>query len=495
LKFFLRLKEKSLIQHYKSPLNLQEKTFNSLISLGAGTEFGKKYNFCNIKTPKQFAESVPLHKYEDLLPYFQKVLIGKTSVLWPGKVNWFAKSSGSTDDRSKYIPVSREALYQCHFKAAQDVIAFYFIHKPFSKIFSGKGFILGGSTSLHPKSRTIRAGDLSAVLLHSAPFISRLLRFPQNSVALHDNWTRKMELLVQLLPKQNITSISGVPSWMLVLLEKILESQKENIISSIWPNLELFIHGAVNFDPYRQRFKEIFEGLDVYFLETYNASEGFFAIQDLPAKGELLLLLDHGIFYEFIPLQELNSDHPTSYHLGEVKEGVNYAMVISTNGGLWRYLIGDTIKFTSLHPFRIKITGRTKHFINVFGEELMVENAETAITHTCKICDAMVRDFTAGPVFMSGGKAGAHEWYIEFNREPFDMSLFSKVLDEELRKINSDYDAKRLGNLALGPPIVHRVPKGTFDRWLMQKNRLGGQHKVPRLSNERNIIEEIREIL
>lgn len=495
LKNFLKTREAALIRHYKAPILLQEKVFNQLIQYGITTAFGRKHHLSLIRTTTDFKRQVPLHRYEDLLPYFQAILQGKSSVLWPGRVSWLAKSSGSTDDRSKYIPITRESLYQCHFKAAKDVLALYLFHHPSSRIFSGKGFVLGGSSALHPASRFVRTGDLSAVLLHNSPWYSRWIRTPSNAIALMDDWEEKLEALIRILPRQNITSLSGVPSWMLALLERILEAEGKENFASIWPRLELYIHGAVHFAPYRDRFRKIFEGLNVAFLETYNASEGFFALQDQPGKEDLLLLLDHGIFYEFVPLEELNSNSPRTFHLGEVEKERQYAMVISTNGGLWRYIIGDTIRFTELYPFRIRITGRTRHFINVFGEELMVENAEQAIARSSIRLDASVRDFTAGPVYMQDGKAGAHEWFIEFSKPPHSLTAFRDTLDEELRALNSDYDAKRRGNLALGPPIVHAVPQGTFDKWLKNHNKLGGQHKVPRLSNERKILEELRGLL
>lgn len=492
---FLRRREAALLRHYKAPILLQEKVFNHLVQYGVTTQFGRDHHFSSIRTTTDFKKQIPIYKYEGLLPYFQRILQGQSSVLWPGRVNWFAKSSGSTDDRSKYIPITRESLYQCHYKAAKDVMALYLFHNPASRVFEGKGFILGGSSALHPASLFVRAGDLSAVLLHNSPWYSRIVRTPSNRVALMDNWEKKLEILARILPRQNVTSLSGVPSWMLVLLERILVAEQKENFSSIWPKLELYIHGAVNFSPYRERFRKIFEGLQVYFLETYNASEGFFAVQDQPESEDLLLLLDHGIFYEFVPLEELNVEQPRSYHLGEVEKGRQYAMVISTNGGLWRYLIGDTVRFTSLHPFRIRITGRTRHYINVFGEELMVENAEQAIAKASQRLGVSIRDFTAGPVYMREGQAGAHEWFIEFSHEPENLIRFRDILDEELRRVNSDYDAKRRGNLALGPPIVHAVPRGTFDKWLKKHNKLGGQHKVPRLSNERKILEELREFL
>lgn len=495
IKHFIKGRESSLRRHYTEPLALQEKVFSQLIHYGASTQFGRQYGFRHIRSRDDFARKVPVQAYESLFPWFQKVLRGEPSVLWPGRVSWFAKTSGSTNDRSKYIPITREALYQCHYRAAKDALAIYFIHKPNSRLFDGKGFILGGSSAIHPEFKGIRTGDLSAVLMHNSSWLSRWLRVPSNKVALLGDWEKKMAVLVKLLPRFSVTSLSGVPSWMLVLLEKILESRRAFTLEAIWPQLELFIHGAVNFEPYRERFRAIFGNLPVHFLETYNASEGFFAIQDIPDSDQMLLLLDHGIFYEFVPLDKIHEPFPPAYHLGEVKTGITYAMVISTNGGLWRYLIGDTVRFTSLHPFRIRIAGRTKHFINVFGEELMVENAERAISECARKFGVTVLNFTAGPMYMKVGSPGAHEWLLEFAEEPPPLDAFGQALDQALRQLNSDYDAKRVGDYALGPPILHAVPKGTFDRWLKLKNRLGGQHKVPRLSNERTILEEIRQLL
>jgi hypothetical protein len=416
---------------------------------------------------------------------------GEQRLLWPTEVRWFAKSSGTTASKSKFIPVSQEALEECHFKGGKDLLAIYCSNHPDTKLFSGKLLSMGGSHQLSGFSNETFYGDLSAILIQNLPFWIELFRTPDISIALMDEWEAKIKRMAETTMLEDVTNISGVPSWTLVLMHKILELTGKKNITEVWPNLELFIHGAVSFEPYRSQFESLIPSPGMHYYETYNASEGFFGIQDLPSGREMLLMLDYGIFYEFIPMSQWNSEHPDTLTLDQVKTGENYAVVISTNAGLWRYKIGDTISFTSLKPFRFRITGRTAHFINAFGEELIVENADRAIATACNKSGCLVRDYTACPVYISGKNAGAHEWLIEFELPPADIVAFTTLLDAELKNVNSDYEAKRYHDMALREPIVRVMPENTFYNWLKSKGKVGGQHKVPRLSNDRVIVEEI----
>jgi len=475
----------------KYPLEVQEEWFRKLIQAGRFSEWGNKYDYQSIKTIEDYQSRIPVQDYESIKPYINRLRQGEQKLLWNSDVKWFAKSSGTTSDKSKFIPVTNEALEECHFKGGKDLLSIYCNNHPETMLFNGKILSLGGSHQINSFSNDSFYGDLSAILIQNLPFWIQLLRTPEISIALMDEWEEKIEMMARITMKEDVTNISGVPSWTLVLLHRILDlSGKKNIIE-VWPNLELFIHGAVNFNPYREQFKKLIPKEEMKYYETYNASEGFFGIQDHHDSEEMLLMLDYGIFYEFIPMSEINSENPRTLTLENVKINENYAIVITTNAGLWRYRIGDTIKFTSLHPFRIKITGRTAHFINAFGEELIVDNAERAISAACLRTNAVIRDYTAAPVYISGKTGGAHEWLIEFEKSPDNLEEFASVLDDELKQLNSDYEAKRYKDMALRPPIVRSMPQSTFYNWLKLKNKLGGQHKVPRLSNDRTIVEEI----
>lgn len=490
IKQYLKTCIPAIQAHYKEPENMQDRVFRELIASGVFTRFGREYGFSSIRSYEQFRRYVPIQNYDSLKGYIEQMILGKSNILWPGEVKWFAKTSGSAEDRSKLIPVSKQAMQDNHFKAGKDVLAIYAQQRPQTKLFTGKSMILGGSKSVHHLNAYSKVGDLSAVLLSNLSPVADYFRTPKRSIALMDDWNVKLDKMVEALSTVNVTNISGVPSWMLVLMKRLIEYKKADSILDIWPNLELFAHGAVKFDPYKAQFRELIPRDDFFYLETYNASEGFFAIQDEFGRSDMLLMLNYGIFYEFIPMDQL--DNPSAaISLFDVKPGVNYAMLISTNSGLWRYMIGDTVKFTSLYPFRIEITGRTKHFINAFGEELMIENSEKAIYEACRASGATIVDYTAAPVFMSESGTGAHEWLIEFENEPVDLQLFATVLDSTLKELNSDYDAKRGGNLTLRFPIVRKLNAGTFHKWLASKGKLGGQHKVPRLSNDRKYVDEI----
>lgn len=491
-----RLKQ---IEFFKNnPVQVQQEIFDELLEAGQRTQFGRKYDFQSIKDYQTFAERVPIHDYESLKPYIDQTMAGEQHVLWNSPIEWFAKSSGTTSSRSKYIPVSTESLEECHYKGGKDLVSIYVKNNPNTKMFSGKNLAIGGSLEKNPLNPegTARAGDISAVIMQNLPIWAQIIRTPSLNVALMHEWEAKIEKLAKETMNENVVTITGVPTWTIVLLQKILELKKAKHILEVWPNLEVFFHGAVAFGPYRAVFQELIPSQTMRYMETYNASEGFFGLQDQPESDELLLLLDYGVFFEFIPMEEWEKESPVVVRLQDVEIGKNYALVITTNGGLWRYKIGDTIKFTSTSPYRFKISGRTKHFINAFGEEVIVENAEKAIQFAADETGATIANFTAAPVYFDrSGAKGAHEWIIEFRSAPDDLPHFEQLLDEKLREINSDYDAKRYKNLALTAPLIHQAPKGIFDQWLAKKGKLGGQHKVPRLSNERNHLEEILELI
>ncbi len=485
------------VDHFMNhPWRVQFELFRYLVAQGSLTAWGKTHGFSPQMTIDEFRERVPISTYEELYPWIDREFYGEKNVLWPGKREWFSKSSGTTNDKSKYIPVTAEALEHCHYRAGQDMLAIYLAQKPDSKLFTGKAFSIGGSLFPHPKDKDIKFGDVSAVITENLPRFYELVRTPRKQVAYMTNWEEKIEAMAKEAMDEDVTSMAGVPTWTLVLLQHMLQRSggKYQSIRDIWPNIELYLHGGVSFEPYRQQFNQLIPGAMNY-IDCYNASEGYFAFQhDLNSK-DLLLLLDYGIFYEFIPMDKFDEERPKTHTLEEVELGVNYAMVISTNAGLWRYLIGDTVMFTSKNPFLIKITGRTKHFINAFGEELMVDNAESAISTACTSTGAVLSNFTAGPIYLEGGNRGGHEWLIEFEKEPQDIRRFGEVMDRELMRLNSDYEAKRQGDLALGFPTIHVLPSGSFHKWMKKRGKLGGQHKVPRLANHRRYVEEIIEML
>ncbi len=481
----------------KYPHDVQQEIFKNLLSTAKNTKFGLKYDFATIQSPQQFRERVPVHTYEELFPYIEKLMRGEQNILWPSEVKWFSKSSGTTNARSKFIPVSQEALQDCHYKGGKDLLSIYVNNYPDTTIFDGKGLALGGShqqNDLDPSASSYY-GDVSAVIMQNLPVWAQFIRTPSLETALMSNWEEKIEKLAAETARENVTNMAGVPTWTLLLIQKVVELEKKNSILDVWPNLQVFFHGAVSFTPYRNLFKSLIPSDQMVYWETYNASEGFFGIQDQRNSEDLLLMLDYGIYYEFIPLEELGGDNPRALGLDEVSINTNYVMIISTNSGLWRYNIGDTIKFTSLSPYRIRISGRTKHFMNAFGEEVIVENAETAITKACEETDAIIDNFTAAPVYIDKGSKGRHEWIIEFAKEPRSLEEFTNVLDTTLRSINSDYDAKRAHDLALLAPDVRVARPGTFYRWMKKRGKLGGQNKVPRLSNTREYVEEIRDLM
>jgi hypothetical protein len=479
----------------KYPVETQEETIYKLLARAAATEWGTKYQYSTITSVKDYQNRVPVQTYEDIITYVERLRKGEENLLWPGEIRWFAKSSGTTSTKSKFIPMSSESLEYCHYRAGKDILILYTMLNPGTNIFLGKSLTLGGSHKIDQFSNDSLYGDLSAILIENAPFWVDVIRTPKTKIALLEDFEEKLNMITRTTVNENVTSIAGVPSWYLVLIKQILAYTGKSNLLDVWPNLEVFFHGGISFVPYREQFSNLIKGDQMHYMETYNASEGFFGIQDDPSKQDMLLMLDYGIFYEFIPSEKVTSPSAPVYTLAEVEKNVNYAIVISTNGGLWRYMIGDTIEFTSLYPFRFRITGRTKHYINVFGEEVIIDNAEKALEAACKATDSLIREYTAGPVFMSSTSKGAHEWLIEFEKEPADLKLFTEVLDASLKSVNSDYEAKRHKDLNLVKPLVRSLPSDSFNKWLLSKNKFGGQNKVPRLSNTREYIEELNRII
>ena len=477
----------------KYPHEVQEELLFSLMKSAEATQIGKKYDFTSIKNYTTFSERIPIATYEDLEPLIELTRKGEQNVFWPSHIKWFAKSSGTTNAKSKFIPVSAEALENCHYKASKDLLCLYLNNNENSELFVGKSLRLGGSKQLYEDNNTF-FGDLSAILIDNMPVWAEFSSTPSSKISLMGDWETKLPAIINETVNENVTSLAGVPSWMLVLLQKALETTGKSNLFEVWPNAEVYFHGGVSFEPYKEQYKKLFPKDSFKYYEIYNASEGFFAIQDQNGSDELLLMLDYGIFYEFIPMDIFGTLNQRVIRLNQVELHKNYALVITTNSGLWRYLIGDTIRFTSLNPYRIKVTGRTKHHINVFGEELMVENTDSALAKTCKGFNCEMIDYTVAPIFMKDNQKGAHEWIIEFKNPPEDIAKFSQALDENIQALNSDYEAKRYNNMTLNRLVLHVARPHLFYDWLKQQDKLGGQHKVPRLSNERTYLESLLEL-
>ena len=477
----------------KYPNEVQEELMMNLIRSSEETVIGQKYDFANIKSYQTFAERVPVSTYEDLEPMIELTRKGAQNVFWNTPIKWFAKSSGTTNAKSKFIPVSSEALEDCHYKGSKDLLCMYLNNNENSDMFLGKSLRLGGSSQIYENNNTY-FGDLSAILIENMPIWAEFSSTPSNKVSLMHEWEAKLTAIINETKNENVTSFAGVPSWMLVLLNRIMtETGKDNLME-LWPNLEVYFHGGVSFEPYREQYKKILPQNNFKYYEIYNASEGFFAIQDLNYSNDLLLMLDYGIFYEFIPMDTFGTENQKVIRLSDVELCKNYAVVITTNAGLWRYLIGDTVRFTSLSPYRIRVSGRTKHYINVFGEELIVENTDIALGKTCSTLNCEVKDYTVAPIFMKVKEKGAHEWMIEFKKHPEDIKLFQKTLDENLQSVNSDYEAKRYNNMTLNPLVINVARENLFYDWLKENDKLGGQHKIPRLSNERDYLEQLKQM-
>jgi hypothetical protein len=477
----------------KYPNEVQEELLMNLVHSSRNTILGRQYDYNSINSYATFAKRIPISTYEDLQPLIERTRQGEQNVFWEEPIKWFAKSSGTTNAKSKFIPVSNEALEDCHYKGSKDLLCLYLNNNEDSELFLGKSLRLGGSSQIYEDNDTF-FGDLSAILIENMPIWAEYSSTPSSKISLMSEWETKIAAIISETKNENVTSFAGVPSWMLMLMNKMLEETGKGNLLEIWPNLEVYFHGGVNFEPYREQYQKIVPKKDFKYYEIYNASEGFFAIQDLNNSCDLLLMLDYGIFYEFIPMDTFEMPNQKIIPLADVELFKNYALVITTNSGLWRYLIGDTVRFTSLNPYRIRVTGRTKHHINVFGEELMVENTDQAIAKACKLTNTQVVDYTVAPVFMEGKEKGAHEWMIEFKVNPDDINQFQKALDEAIQSLNSDYEAKRYNNMTLNPLLINVARKNLFYDWLKDRDKLGGQHKIPRLSNQREYLEQLKEM-
>ena len=487
----LKGRQKKIDRYDTQAEEIQRRVLNHLLSRSRSTEWGIKYGYNNITTYEQFASRVPVSDYDGLKDYIDRMRHGEKDILWPGRVKWYAKSSGTTNDKSKFIPVSKEGLSDLHYKGGTDSVALYLRNYPDSRMFSGKALILGGSHAPNYNLRHSLVGDLSAILIENINPLVNLVRVPGKEIALLGDFEEKMERIAHYIKDCNITNLSGVPSWMMAVLRRTLEITGKDNLCELWPNLEVFFHGGVAFTPYREQYKQFIPSDRMRYMETYNASEGFFGLQSDPADPAMLLMIDYGVFYEFIPMDEFGKENPTIVPLWAVEPGKNYAMVISTSCGLWRYIIGDTVKFTQKNPYKFIITGRTKHYINAFGEELVVDNAEKGLRQACEATGAQVREYTAAPVFMDGNAKCRHQWLIEFAQAPASLAEFTTLLDRALQALNSDYEAKRYKDITLQELEIIPARSGLFDAWLKEKGKLGGQHKIPRLSNSRDIIEDM----
>lgn len=491
LKLYLSPRHKAIAAYDSQTDAIQQRVLLQLIDRAKDTEWGNKYGYSQIKSYSDFAKQVPLQDYESLKGYIERMRQGESNVLWKGSVKWYAKSSGTTNDKSKFIPVSKDGLREIHYAGGTDATALYMQQYPQSQLFSGKGLILGGSHAPNYNLPHSLVGDLSAILIENINPLINLFRVPQKQIALLSDFEEKMERIARTTLNANVTNLSGVPSWMMAVLKHLLEVSGKTGIEEIWPNLEVFFHGGVSFTPYREQYKQLIRSDKMHYMETYNASEGFFGLQNDPKDASMLLMIDYAVFYEFIPLEEVGKENPTVVPLTGVELNKNYAMVISTSCGLWRYMIGDTVRFTNKNPYKFVISGRTKHFINAFGEELIVDNAEKGLDIACKETGAQVSDYTAAPIYMDANAKCRHQWLIEFSVMPNSLEHFAKVLDESLQQINSDYEAKRYKNITLQPLEIIVARPALFNNWLKSKGKLGGQHKIPRLSNSREYIEEI----
>lgn len=493
-KLFFRARQHELERHFNDAEAMQAEVLDYLVARGKNTEYGRNHLFGTIKGYEDFAQNIPVNTYEELKEDIDRMRHGESNVLWPGQVKWYAKSSGTTNDKSKFIPVSADGLKQIHYQGGKDVVAFYLENNPASRVLDGKALILGGSHSPNYNLTDSLVGDLSAILIENINPLANLIRVPKKQTALLSDFEVKRDRIAHETLRSNVTNLSGVPSWMLSVLVRVMELSGKQHLEEVWPNIEVFFHGGIAFTPYREQYKKLITKSSMHYMETYNASEGFFGIQNDLSDPAMLLMLDYGVYYEFIPMDEYGSDNPTVVPLAGVEVGKNYAMVISTSCGLWRYVIGDTVSFTSKNPYKFVITGRTKYFINAFGEEVIMDNAEKSLDAACKQTGAEVLEYTAAPVFMDDKARCRHQWLIEFSKEPADMNEFAYLLDAKLQSINSDYEAKRFHDITLQQLEVVKAKPGLFSEWLKKKGKLGGQHKIPRLSNSRKNIDELLEM-
>lgn len=490
INLYFRQRLREIDYFRKHPAEVQEEQLKYLLKQGIKTEFGRDMGMDTIATRQQFSERLPVYDYQSISEFIDRTRRGEKNVLWPEEAKWFAKSSGTTGSKSKFIPVTMAGLRKSHMRGPKDIMALYCDLYPNSDVVKGKMLTLGGSKKIEREGDSMLSGDLSAILIENTPAIANILRIPDKKTALIPDFDEKVRIISEQSTKEDVRSFTGVPSWNLVMLNKVLEYTGKSNLLEIWPDMELFVHGGMDFRPYEAQYRKIIPSPNMHYMETYNASEGFFAIAEQPGRTDMLLMLDYGIYYEFIPVEQL--DNPQAVvPLEGVRTGVNYAMIITTCNGLWRYMIGDTVRFISTDPYTIKITGRTKHFINAFGEEIVIDNAETAMLAACKATGAEVAEYTAAPVYMEGRSKGAHEWVIEFRRDPTDIGTFTHALDKELQNVNSDYEAKRFKSTTLNEPKVSIVPVGSFEGWLRAQGKIGGQNKVPRLYNDRTYVDEL----
>lgn len=493
-KLFFRRRQRELDEYPNQGEKMQEEVLRFLVSRARDTEYGRKHLFNQIHDYNDFVQNIPVNDYESLKGDIDRMRHGEENILWSGLVKWYAKSSGTTNDKSKFIPVTQEGLQHIHYQGPRDTVAFYFENNPQSRLFDGKSLILGGSHSPNYDLPDSLVGDLSAILIENITPAAELFRVPKKATALLSDFEVKRDRIARETINKNVTNISGVPSWMLSVLVRVLELSGAKHLEEVWPNLEVFFHGGIAFTPYRKQYEQIITSPKMHYMETYNASEGFFGIQNDPNDKSMLLMLDYGVFYEFIPVDELGSDHPNIVPLSGVEVGKNYAMLISSSCGLWRYEIGDTVRFTSRNPYKFVITGRTKYFINAFGEELIMDNAEKGLAYACEKTGAVVSEYTAAPVYMDNKARCRHQWLIEFSKEPENLDEFASILDKRLQEINSDYEAKRFHDITLQRLEIVKARPNLFNDWLKSKGKLGGQHKVPRLSNDRKNIDELLEM-
>lgn len=496
-RMYLRQRYRQIERFMQQPHETQRLLWQQLMQYARTTEWGKRYEYGSLRSPEDFARRVPVQDYESMKSFIQRMMHGERDVLWPGRVKWFSKSSGTTSDKSKFIPVPGVNLRQCHLMGSRDAMALFYHRRPDAGIFAHSAMVMGGSWERFAPYPATMFGDVSAIMIEHLPWIARTNFFPDIATALLPDWEVKLERLAKAgLSNPDVVMIGGVPTWTVMLFRRMLEISGKRNMLELWPRFQLYVHGGVSFSPYKSQFQDFFPSGKVEYLEVYNASEGYFSAQDTAnAEDGMLLLLQNGIYYEFLPMEEWEQEFPCAIPLWEVETGKNYALVISTNGGLWRYLPGDTVMFTNLNPYRIRVTGRTKQFVNAFGEEVMVDNTDRALAETCMATGAVVSEYTVAPVYLQGGQKGGHEWLIEFERPPSDLEVFNTLLDSNLQKINSDYEAKRFGDIALERLMLHPVPQGTFYRWMRARGKFGGQHKVPRLANHRAYVEEIKELL
>jgi hypothetical protein len=491
-RWYLHQRFRRIERFKRQPHTVQRELLMQMISASKNTVWGRRFHYKSMRSPRDFARRVPVQDYESLKPFINRMMYGEKDVLWNGYVRWFSKSSGTTNDKSKFIPVTPINLKSCHIRGSWDTMTLLYERYPHARQFESKSLVMGGSLNTFAPYPRTRFGDVSAIMTYNMPYVGRPFFTPDIETALMPEWEEKINRIADIISQEkNLVSVGGVPTWTIVLFRKVLEITGKDHILEVWPEFQSYIHGGVSFTPYRKQFREFLPSDDIIYQETYNASEGYFAVQDRFESGDMLLLLDNGIYYEFLPMEEWDKEEPEAVPLSEVEPGRNYAMIITTNAGMWRYLIGDTVEFTSTSPYRIRITGRTQQFVNAFGEEVMVANTDKALAETCRQTGAAVVDYTVAPIYFSEAGKGSHEWIIEFEKHPEDLEAFRTLLDKNLQRINSDYEAKRYKSMALEKLTIRPVPENSFHKWLKSKGKLGGQHKVPRLANNRKYVEDI----